>query len=313
MSSPSARSRSAFSPASRRLIHAQAQVQPTGDPGPREGFLSNHLRHLPYHSLGPGNTVIVKQGPSLVGVLGRRAGSGLASITRKPSGESGLIWDAATLDRFLTNPTTAVPGTTMPMPVPDAGNRRNVIAYLSTLKIPAGVTLTNSVVPVAPPRRWRPTPATGDMPPRVSNTTSPWRICRRRSAPLRPGTAREVVNAAGGRRLVGSAGIHRAACLPPACRIRGCCAWRPTAIFSSRRPARIASACCARPTARRLPPKIRFSRTGLDRPFGIAFYPPGDDPQWIYVANNNSVVRFPYRNGDLKARGDAQVIVPRLS
>jgi len=52
--------------------------------------------------------------------------------------------------------------------------------------------------------------------------------------------------------------------------------------------------------------------TGLDRPFGIAFYPLGNNPQWIYVANNNSVVRFPYRNGDLKSRGDAQVIVPNL-
>jgi len=52
---------------------------------------------------------------------------------------------------------------------------------------------------------------------------------------------------------------------------------------------------------------------GLDRPFGIAFYPSGDDPQWIYVANNNSVVRFAYGSGDLKARGPAQVIVPSLT
>jgi glucose/arabinose dehydrogenase len=51
----------------------------------------------------------------------------------------------------------------------------------------------------------------------------------------------------------------------------------------------------------------------LNRPFGIAFYPPGDDPQWIYVANNNSVVRIPYHNGDLKASGPAQVIVPQLT
>jgi glucose/arabinose dehydrogenase len=52
---------------------------------------------------------------------------------------------------------------------------------------------------------------------------------------------------------------------------------------------------------------------GLDRPFGIAFYPPGPHPQWVYVANNNAVVRFPYRDGDLKAAGSAQVIVPRLT
>jgi len=52
--------------------------------------------------------------------------------------------------------------------------------------------------------------------------------------------------------------------------------------------------------------------TGLKRPFGIAFYPPGNDPQWVYVGNTDSVVRFPYRNGDLKARGEQQVIVPDL-
>src|SRR5215470_4599844 len=32
--------------------------------------------------------------------------------------------------------------------------------------------------------------------------------------------------------------------------------------------------------------------TGLDRPFGIAFFPNGDNPQWLYVANTGSVVRF---------------------
>jgi glucose/arabinose dehydrogenase len=48
-----------------------------------------------------------------------------------------------------------------------------------------------------------------------------------------------------------------------------------------------------------------FAR-GLNKPFGIAFYPLGGDPQWVYVANTDSVVRFPYRNGDLKARGAPQ-------
>lgn len=48
----------------------------------------------------------------------------------------------------------------------------------------------------------------------------------------------------------------------------------------------------------------------LNKPFGIAFYPPGPTPQYIYIANTDSVVRFAYQNGDLKARGAAQVIVP---
>jgi glucose/arabinose dehydrogenase len=52
--------------------------------------------------------------------------------------------------------------------------------------------------------------------------------------------------------------------------------------------------------------------SGLRLPFGIAFYPSGDDPQWIYVANTDSVVRFRYRNGDLHAGGKPEVIVPSL-
>ena len=50
----------------------------------------------------------------------------------------------------------------------------------------------------------------------------------------------------------------------------------------------------------------------LTLPFGIAFYPNGDDPQWIYVANTDSVVRFRYHNGDLRANEEAEVIVPTL-
>ncbi|WP_192255186.1 PQQ-dependent sugar dehydrogenase [Mesorhizobium silamurunense] len=48
---------------------------------------------------------------------------------------------------------------------------------------------------------------------------------------------------------------------------------------------------------------------GLTQPYGIAFYPPGDKPQWVYVANSNSVVRFPYRDGDMQASGRPETIV----
>jgi glucose/arabinose dehydrogenase len=47
---------------------------------------------------------------------------------------------------------------------------------------------------------------------------------------------------------------------------------------------------------------------GLNQPYGIAFYPPGDNPQWVYVGNTDSVVRFPYQNGELKASGPPQHI-----
>lgn len=47
---------------------------------------------------------------------------------------------------------------------------------------------------------------------------------------------------------------------------------------------------------------------GLRQPFGIAFYPPGPDPQWLYLGDTDAVLRIPYRNGDLKARGPAQSV-----
>jgi glucose/arabinose dehydrogenase len=49
--------------------------------------------------------------------------------------------------------------------------------------------------------------------------------------------------------------------------------------------------------------------TGLTRPFGIAFYPLGPEPQYLYVGNTDSVVRFPYKNGDVKARAEKETIV----
>ncbi|HEX7969116.1 MAG TPA: sorbosone dehydrogenase family protein [Stellaceae bacterium] len=51
---------------------------------------------------------------------------------------------------------------------------------------------------------------------------------------------------------------------------------------------------------------------GLNEPFGLAFYPPGSDPQYLYVGTVDKVVRFAYRNGDAAARGKAETIVPHI-
>jgi glucose/arabinose dehydrogenase len=47
---------------------------------------------------------------------------------------------------------------------------------------------------------------------------------------------------------------------------------------------------------------------GLHQPFGIAFYPNGDHPQWVYIGDTDAIVRFPYKNGDLTASGPMQPI-----
>ena len=59
------------------------------------------------------------------------------------------------------------------------------------------------------------------------------------------------------------------------------------------------------------PVKNEIYAGGLRRPFGMAFFP-SDHPQWIYVANTDSVVRFRYRNGDLKADGKPETVVAEL-
>lgn len=47
---------------------------------------------------------------------------------------------------------------------------------------------------------------------------------------------------------------------------------------------------------------------GLNQPFGVAFYP-ANNPQWLYVTETDSLMRFPYRVGDLEARGEAEMLV----
>jgi len=61
-------------------------------------------------------------------------------------------------------------------------------------------------------------------------------------------------------------------------------------------------------TADGKPKQVSVFASGLDRPYGIAFYPLGADPQWLYIGDTDAVVRFPYKNGELEATGPAQHI-----
>jgi glucose/arabinose dehydrogenase len=56
--------------------------------------------------------------------------------------------------------------------------------------------------------------------------------------------------------------------------------------------------------------EVEVFASGLNRPFGMAFYPPGPKPTHVFVANTDSVVRFPYKSGDLKASAPSEIVVP---
>ena len=76
----------------------------------------------------------VGQGPSLIGVVGRKA----AALPSYPYSDalkaSGLTWTPANLDAFLQAPTKLVPGTAMRVILADPNERRDLVAYLATLK-----------------------------------------------------------------------------------------------------------------------------------------------------------------------------------
>jgi cytochrome c len=83
------------------------------------------------HTIQPNRALI---GPSLFGVVNRPAGHEPGFHYSDANKNSGLTWDAATLDRYLAAPRQVVPGTFMTFPgLKDPSQRAEVIAFLETL------------------------------------------------------------------------------------------------------------------------------------------------------------------------------------
>lgn len=83
------------------------------------------------HSVQSGRNMV---GPSLAGVVGRPAGQVAGFHYSAANKGSALVWDTATLDRYLTSPKDVVPHTIMTYAgLKDAKKRADLIAYLSTL------------------------------------------------------------------------------------------------------------------------------------------------------------------------------------
>ena len=74
------------------------------------------------------------QGPSLKGVVGRKAGSAKQGSYTPALKAAQLVWTPDNLDRFLTDPGKLVPGTAMPVRITNPAQRADIISYLSTVK-----------------------------------------------------------------------------------------------------------------------------------------------------------------------------------
>ena len=111
------------------LIGLAAAAAP-GRGAPADGEGQYKARCASCHAVEAGQN---RLGPHLAGVVGRPAGTVEGARYSAALKNAGFVWDAATLDAYLANPRQAVPGTSMPVGVPNAGQRTQVIEYLQSL------------------------------------------------------------------------------------------------------------------------------------------------------------------------------------
>lgn len=84
------------------------------------------------HSPHPGLNLI---GPSLAGVYGRAYGTAEGYRYKGASPDSAVVWDDATLDKYLADPKSVLPhGTMLYAGLRDPAQRADIVAYLQTLK-----------------------------------------------------------------------------------------------------------------------------------------------------------------------------------
>ena len=265
------------------------------------------------HSAQPGDSGGA-QGPNLDGVAGRHAASDPQFGYTKAMQVSNLTWDAATLDRFLKSPTTVVPGSAMVIAIPKDDDRANVIAYFQAVKDGTFKEAEHTRPPFTPP------PSTGAPPKGDADWKRdvPGRVHRidvaTLPAPFDSGSATnfpKVVDRPADAKLQVPEGFKvevfasdqkgaRAMRLAP----NGDIFLTETAVGAVKvlRPSADGATAAS----------VETFATGLNLPFGMAFYP-ANNPKWLYVAETNRVVRYPYKVGDQKASALPEIVVPELS
>jgi cytochrome c len=74
-------------------------------------------------------------GPSLYGVIGRKAGTAAGFAFSSAMKGANIVWDEKTLDQFITNPETVVHGNAMKPfgGINSAEQRGEIIAYLKSI------------------------------------------------------------------------------------------------------------------------------------------------------------------------------------
>ena len=260
-------------------------------------------------------------GPGLFNVLGRPIASvpGFAyskALTGAGAGpaagqDAHTAWTAATLNAFLLDPSGFAPGTTMPVAVADPASRQALIAYLATVKGKPAQAPAAAVTPSVP------APVAARDSGEHWSDDAPGRIHQVRVSDLPPPFATPSAGN-GPHTLARPSGV--APQVPPGF---AATLWAvdpdkgrlmvtaPNGdLFVSSMPKRLIKVF--RSASGDKADSVSTYASGLNRPFGFAFWPVGPEPTHLYVAYVNSIVRFPYKNGDLVASAAPEVVVPNL-
>jgi glucose/arabinose dehydrogenase/cytochrome c2 len=245
------------------------------------------------------------QGPSLIGVIGRAAASAPQFSYTAALRDSKLTWDAATLQRFLAAPTDVVPGTSMLIAVPAGTERDNLIAYFQSVanQAPSAASI---VVPEssAQSANWR-LDAPG-RPHRISATSMPTAFATpssRNNSSVAAKPADASLSVPPGFHIdIFSSGLTgpRKMLVAP----------NGDILVTETRGGRVTVLHPSTDGSRAAGTDVYLQ--GLKQPFGLAFYPNAQNPQWLYIAETNRVIRYAFQVGDVKARGAAQVVVAQL-
>jgi glucose/arabinose dehydrogenase/cytochrome c2 len=282
-------------------VLGQAQAAPSAG----QTFFENNCASC--HTVDP--SLAARTGPGLFGVVGRKIGSVPGynySDAMAHAGAGGKTWTRAELDIFLSDPDKAIAGTSMPVLVADKAERDLVIGYLGSLggKDAAAGAPTAAATP-------------------ADNDAQAW-------AGNKPGKTHRITVADLPAPFASTSAGNSAKLAPrPEGTLPAVLPGFQVSIFAQdtdkgRNPLRAPNGDIfvvspgkgdikvLRAGDANAAPSATVFATGLTRPYGMAFYPSGAHPKYLYVANVNSVVRYPYSVGDLKARGEPEVIVPQL-
>ena len=258
------------------------------------------------HTVDP--ALASRAGPGLFNVINRKA-AGVPNFNYSDAlakaGAAGKTWTREELDVFLRDPSKDVPGTAMPIGVADAKARAALIDYLATRTgkstAPTANSATNAALDAAAWTMDKP----GDLHHiKAADLAAPFASESAGNGPKlapRPDGAMPAVPKGF------KVGIYADNLGKPRLPLRA-----PNGdIFLS--DAAKGQITLLRSRGGDKADTTTVFATGLARPYGMALWPAGANPKYLYVANVDAVVRFPYSVGDLKAKGEPEVIVDHIS